>query len=175
MNIFAPIFTIGGKDFPIGYFDIFQEVLFLSEDEISGFFKIVAMSPTGILAILTVLHIMEPKSEYITRNYLATASIIGFIIYLLIYGLMYAAVSIATDLGDILFTFFDSSHQKSEKPGALDFGIYALLYPLLFLSYVLVHRFMSYDKPEHHQNINKEVQPSIPARPFRDYDESELV
>jgi len=141
MNIFIPFV---GDDFT--YFDLFQEAAF--DNRLSTFWKIVFMSPTSILAILTVLHILEPKSEFVTRNYLAISGIIGFLLYLLIYGLMYVAVTLAIGAGDILVSWITGNNQQSAGIGALDLGWTPVLYPILFLTYVLVHRYMKYDFPE---------------------------
>jgi len=148
MNFFIPCFE------DITYFDLFIESL--GEKELNGFFKFVFMSPTAIIIILTLLHIYEPKSDLITRNYLAIASISGFIYYLIIYLILYLGASLFGDIGEMI------SGRQSKDPELLDFGITPVLYPLLFLAYVLVHRYMSYSEPEMQPIADVQVQNTSP-------------
>ena len=140
MNLFVPILN------DETYFELFR--MAASDEQLSSFWKVVFMGPTGILAVLTLLHIAEPKSERITRNHLAVSGIIGFLLYIVIYGLMHVAATLFLGTGDLIYNFINSTDYQSADPGLLYFGWSPVLYPLLFLAYVLVHRFMRYDSPE---------------------------
>ena len=160
MNVLIPF--IGNE---MTYFELFLEAM--DDDKGSDTLKFIAMSPTGILLILTGLHIAEPRSEFITRNYLAYASIAGFILYLLICVIGYGSLQLLTGVGDVF-------SGKETEVGILDIGFKTLSYPILFLSYVLVHKYMSYDMPENFQTAYRN-NPDIPSRTIEDYDENEFV
>lgn len=170
MNIFGSFVS----DAPLSYFDIFWEAL--SRDDLSTFWKIIFVSPTSILAILTVLHIYEPRSEDITRNHLALAGIIGFILYLLILGLMYVATHLAIGGGEFLrsLIFGDAYDAQGAEGKAVNFiGLSSFLYPLLFLAYVLIHRFMKYDISEIQTQFSRKKKDEKPSPP--NYDENEFL
>ncbi len=148
MNIFASFVPEGPS-----YFRIFTLALF--DDDLATFWKVICMSPTGILLVLTILHIMEPRSSSITRNHLALAAIFGFVLYMIIYGLMYLATALAIDAGDLLSGMATGQYSESDKPSLGVFGWSAVLYPILFLSYVIIHRFMKYETPEVDPNFRR--------------------
>ena len=168
MNFFVPL--IGEE---ITYFNFFTEAL--SNPEIKGGWKVLLMSPTAIILVLTGLHIAEPRSEFVTRDLLAVASIIGFLLYLAIYSIMYAATSFAYGLGDMLVEWFSGKAAGQSEVAILEFGFTPVLYPILFLAYVLVHRYMSYDTPEIHYNQPSLSEVKQSTRPIGEYDDDELV
>lgn len=142
LNFFTPIIP----DSDESYFDFFR--IAYNDDTLSTFWKVVFMSPTGIIIILTALHIMEPKSEAIKRGHLAAASIIGFIIYLFTLAMIYGFFVLTGTMADLLVETITQKEHDDPGVGIGTLGINILLYPLLFLSYVLVHQFMKYKKPE---------------------------
>jgi len=160
MNIFTTFIPEGPT-----YFKLFRIAYF--DNTLSSFWKIIFMSPTGILIILTLLHIVEPKSSGIRRNHLALAGIFGFILYLFIYGLMYLATSLALDAGNFLKGSMPGHNYQSEELGLLDMGWSSFLYPILFLSYVLIHRFMKYEAPEVNSNY-RTISRSKKPKTFKD-------
>lgn len=168
MNIFIPV--LPGHDY--SYFDWFMEAY---NDEYLDFsWKTVAMAPTGILIILTTLHILEPRSLAVKRKHLALASVFGFIIYITFFLIVFGMLSVANELGFLITDFIMRGKAESQSVNIGDVGWEALLYPALFLSYVLVHRFMKYKTPE--QGIA--VEPSIDKEPKSggfSYNEDELL
>ena len=143
MNVFQPILYDS-----FSYFKVFTEALNASSDELSTKWRLILMTPTAIIAILSILHFMEPGSPSITRNHLAIASIVGCIIYLLLFGLIYTAVI----LGDVAFgliAIIFGGDYSAGNIGVGDLGWPPILYPVLFIAYVLVHRFMRYSTPEY--------------------------
>lgn len=170
MNFFAPILDLGIDELSVTYWDMFLEGFFNNKIESSDL-KLLMLAPTGILLILTGLHIAEPRSEFVTRDLLAIASIMGFVLYLLIFGAMYGAMKVFADFGDLFAEFITGrDYNSSTKINVTSAGLPAILYPVLFLAYVLVHRFMSYVTPEQtYENLKDSI------RPIEDYDESEFV
>jgi len=167
MNFFAPLL---GED--ITYSDFFLEAF--SNPEIKGGLKALMMAPTSIILILTALHIAEPRTKFVTRDLLAVASIIGFLLYLAIYGIMYAATSFAYILGDAFTAWLSGNANQQSEVAILEFGFVPLLYPILFLAYVLVHRYMSYESTESHYSIfQSKTQSSNEST--RNHDDNEFV
>jgi hypothetical protein len=142
LNFYTPILPDANES----YFDFFR--LAYNDDTLSIFWKVVFMSPTGIIIILTALHIMEPKSETIKRGHLAAASIIGFLVYLTTLAMIYGFFVLTGSLADILVETITQKEHEDPNVGIGTLGINTILYPLLFLSYVLVHQLMKYKKPE---------------------------
>lgn len=153
----------------LSYFDLFFEAA--NHPKISDFWKAVFMGPTGILAILTALHIMEPRSDWVSRNHLAIAGITGFLLYVILYGLMYIGVSISFVAGDFLKNLVMKSTQTQEHSAVLALGWSPALYPILLLAYVLIHRFMKYDYPETVSSADEIVADHIP--PTKSYAEND--
>jgi len=141
MNIFG---KVGGQD-TFSYFTLFRHAAFT--DELSDFWKFIFMAPTGSLILLTVLHIAEPKSISIERNHLAIAGIIAFLLYLVLYGIIYLGANLFTDVLDFLVNSTTGSSRDNDV-GYFEVGWVNVLYPILFLSYVLIHRYMSYTTQE---------------------------
>lgn len=168
MNFFIPIF--GGET---TYFDLFMEAL--TNPKVEGDFKVLMLAPTTIILILAGLHIAEPRSEFVTRGLSAGAAILGFFLYLGIYVTMQAALTVAYGMGDAMIEIFFGGSNGRREVGMLESGVVPVLYPLLFLAYALVHRYMSYDTLELQYERVPDYDANAYVRPIEDYDESEFV
>ncbi|MDF1695878.1 MAG: hypothetical protein P1U56_08610 [Saprospiraceae bacterium] len=160
MNLFVGFIPDGDS-----YFELFIRGFF--SDDLGTGWKILFVAPTSILAILTLLHILEPQSSGITRNHLSWAGILGFGLYVVIYLVVYAVISASIGLEDAIRGYATGESYDSGNPDYSSAGWGSLFYPILFLSYVLVHRIMHYNKPETdpgYRSINKRKSSGPPPK-----------